>query len=297
MFSGNCGSLTSIDCVLRNAVNHRVKTFTNFVIGQSYFVRLYGGDSKGSISVINPPANDEITGAVALAPSPANLKPLQSYYTHAASKKMGWLCSANSPTLSYDVWFYFIAEAANHTVSITADNNLWDEQAVGYNIEIEAFRGFAADSASLRAKIIACGTNSLSLTSLVAGDTVYLRAANRWVADNSSIFSIKVSNAQSIDEPGGALLLNTINSYQDSISTQGATASLPGNSCGSAIEFADDDVWLKFYAGANAKRIVAGKETNDIKLQLFSGTPGNLTALQCSNNIMLLPATLTSGAL
>jgi len=28
---------------------------------------------------------------------------------------------------------------------------------------------------------------------------------------------------------------------------------------------------------------------------LFSGTPGNLTALQCSNNIMVLPASLTNG--
>ncbi len=298
LYSGGCGSLTSIACFSQGAVLHKGQTITNLIAGQTYFIRQYGNFEKNNISIVNAPANDEMAGAIKLSPAPANVQSMPSYYSHGASKKFGRLCNTSSNQMHHDVWFYFIAEAASHSVSISNANTFWPEEISGYFYTIEAFRGYAADSLSLRPKFISCANNNtpLSLTGLTAGDTVYLRVANASAAGNSSIFSVKITSAQNMNEPTGALLLSTINTYQYSVSTAGATQSLPAAGC-LIPDFPDDDIWFKFSAAADIKRIVAGVESSDVTMQLFSGTPGNLTALQCSNNIMVLTPSLVSGNL
>lgn len=295
VYSGTCGALTSLDCIQQGTAKHKAQTFTNLVPGQTYFIRQYGNVYNNKLTIIEQPLNDEMAGAIKLSPAPANVQTLPSYYLHGASKQFGKICSSGNYTIHHDVWFYFIAEAASHSISTSASNSFWEEQLPGYTYRIETFRGFAADSTSLVAKAMMCGAGSLALNGLTAGDTVYVRIANTSAAGNTSIFNIKIGSTQNIDEPGDALVLNETDNYQYLLNTTGATQSLPASGCVIA-DFPDDDIWLKFTASATAKRIIAGFETRDISLQLFSGTPGNLTSILCSNNIMVLPAGLSNGA-
>ena len=296
IYSGSCGSLTSMACIQQGSPFslHKARTFTDLVPGQTYYIRQYGNVANNKITIIKPPVNDEMSGAIKLSPAAANVQTLPSYYLHGASKKFGKICSGGNYAVNHDVWFYFIATEASHTVSTNDNNTYWDKDQGIYNYRLETFRGYAADSTALIPKAINCGQGSVTVNGLAAGDTVYVRIANLAAAGTTTIFSVKVSSTQNIDEPTGALVLNTLNSYQYAVNTAGATQSLPATGC-TLPDFPDDDIWFKFTASAVNKRIVAGYETSDITLQLFSGTAGNLTALQCSNNIMLLPANLING--
>lgn len=294
LFSGSCGSLTSIGCVQQGtALAHKAQNFSNLVAGNTYYIRQYGNVINNTITVITPPANDDITGAIQLYPSPSAVQNMPSYSSHASSKRFGRMCTSNSATMDHDTWFYFVAEAASHTVTTTNGNSFWDEESTAIS-RLEAFRGFAADSLSLAAKLITCANTSLALNGLAIGDTVYIRVGS-FGAGLTNIFTIKVSNALSMDEPAGAALLSKRNVYEYKVNTSGATQSIPA-SC-SITDFPDDDIWFKFNAASDVKRIVAGNETQNITLQLFSGTPGNLTPVLCSSNIMVLPSILTNGNL
>jgi hypothetical protein len=294
VYTGSCGGLTSVACIQQGTAAHKAQTLTNLVPGQTYFIRQYGNVTTNRFTIVEKPVNDEMAGAIKISLSPVTVQSSQSYYLHGASKRFGRICSNANYTIHHDVWFYFIASEASHAISTSAFNSFWEEQLAGYTYRIETFRGYAFDSTALAAKAISCGAGSLNVNGLTAGDTVYVRIANTSAAGNTSIFSIKVNNSQNIDEPAGALVMDEINDYQYLLNTTGATQSLPASGCIMA-DFPDDDIWLKFTASATAKRIIAGYESRDITLQLFAGTPGNLTALQCSNNIMVLPAGLTNG--
>lgn len=294
VFSGSCGSLTSIACVQQEeGLAHTSKNLSNLAPGNTYYIRQYGNVTSNTITVITPPANDDITGAVRLYPSPAAIQTLPSYFNYAAAKRFGRMCTNNTATMDHDVWFYFVAEATSHTFSTTNSNSFWPQESSDI-YRVEAFRGFALDSLSLAAKLISCANNSIVFNGLAIGDTVYIRVGS-FAAGLTNVFSVKVSSPLSIDEPAGAALLSKRNVYEYRINTTGATQSMPAN-CNIA-DFPDDDVWLKFTAADDVKRIVAGDETQNITLQLFSGTPGNLVPVLCSNNIVVLPSTLTNGNL
>lgn len=292
VFSGSCGALTSISCYdhassLTLAKSH---TYSNFVPGNTYYIRQFGGVRNNNLRIMSGPANDDITGAVQIRPLAASLN-VTSYHNFGASRRFGKICAASSVQMDHDVWFYFVASTASHTVTTSAYNTWWDEQTVA-SYRIEAFRGFAPDSLTLASKFVSCATNSITLNGLTAGDTIYLRVASMGI-NSTNIFSIKINSTLSIDEPAGAALLSKKDVFELAATTAGATQSMPA-SC-SINDFPDDDIWFRFVAAADIKRIVAVNETTDITMQLFSGTPGNLTAIKCSNNIMLLPGNLVNG--
>ncbi len=292
IYSGTCVSLNSITCVTQ-IMQHQVITLNNLIAGQTYFIRQFGLYKQNRISIVNPPANDKITGAIALKAFPANINSLNSYTTIGATVDFGKICSSSSQPF-HDVWFYFIATASAQTISIGNYDKYWNTTVASLLYKLETFHGFANDSLSLAAKLISCGGNSLSLTGLTVGDTVYIRLFDFSNASVTTIFSINITNSQSIDDPAGALQLNANNTLEYQINTSGATQTLPSSGC-IINDYPDDDVWFKFTAGANAKRVIAGFETKDITLQLFSGTPGSLTAVKCSNNILILPTNIING--
>lgn len=294
VFSGTCASLNSILCFTQSANTHEARTLTNLTAGQTYYVRHSGSSFINSVTVIAPPSNDNISGAIKLTATPSGVQTLPSYSLHGASKQFNKICTSGTTVPYHDVWFYFIASATSHTISINSNNTFWDEQNTGLTYRIEAFDGYAPDSTMLASKLISCAANTLSLSGLTVNDTVYVRVYNTSAAGLTSIFGINVSNNQNIDDATNAMLLNLTNDYQFAINTTGATQSLPASGC-LINDYPDDDVWFKFTASANTKRIIAGYETNDITLQLFSGSPASLNAVKCSNNIMVLPNNLTNG--
>jgi hypothetical protein len=295
VYAGNCSALTSMICFSQGTNEfHKALTLSNLSPSQTYYIRQYGDKYKTSLSVVNPPTNDLISGAIQLKPSPSSVQKLPSYSLHGAGKSFGRICTNFSVVISHDVWFYFIVQNTSHNVSITSFNSFWEEQNTGITYRMEAFKGYAADSLGLSIKKIPCTATPFALTGLTVGDTIYLRVYNVSPLGTTTIFSIDVNNTQNIDEPIGALTLDAINDYQYQLSTTGATQTLPPANC-KAVEFSDDDIWLKFTHSNTSKRIIAGYESKDIVLELFSGTPGSLTSLFCSNNIMLLPTNLSIG--
>lgn len=295
VYSGSCAALTSISCFSHSITEkHKAITLTNLVPNQTYYIRQYGDKYTTTLSVVNPPDNDLISGAIKLIPVPANVKKIPSYSLHGASKSFGRICTNLTGVPQHDVWFYFIAENTTHNVSISSFNSIWDEENTGITYRMEAFKGYAADSAKLAAKKLPCTATPFALTGFTVGDTIYLRVYNTSLIGSTTIFSIDVSSNQNLDEPIGALELIANNDYQYQLTTTGATQTLSPANCKTA-EFSDDDIWLKFTHTLASKRVIAGFETKDIVLELFSGTPSNLTSLFCSNNIMLLPTNLTIG--
>jgi hypothetical protein len=292
LFSGDCGSLTSIACYDHSSSLTIAKpyTYSNFVPGNTYYIRQFGSVRNNGIKILRGPANDDITGAAEIRPVPAAINPI-SYHNFGASRRFGKVCTNSSVQMDHDVWFYFVAQNASHTVTTNANNSFWDEQTI-ISYRIEAFRGFAPDSLTLASKLISCNTNSMTINGLTAGDTVYLRVASLG-PNSTNIFSIRLNNSLSIDEPANAALLSRKDVFELSVTTAGATQSMPP---GCVInDFPDDDIWFRFAAAADIKRIVAINESIDITMQLFSGTPGNLTPVKCSNNIMVLPDNLVNG--
>jgi hypothetical protein len=295
VYSGNCTVLNSISCFSHSITElHKAITLTGLIPNQNYYIRQYGNKFVTSLSVVNPPLNDLISGAIQLTPTPSSVQKFPSYSLHGASKSFGRICTNLSGVPQHDVWFYFIAQNSTHNVSISSFNSFWNEQNTGITYRMEAFKGYAADSLGLSIKKLPCTSTPFILNGLTTGDTIYLRVYNTSPLGTTTIFSIKVNNNQSIDEPLGALKLDEINDYQYQLSTSGATQTLPPANC-KTIEYSDDDVWLKFTHTTTSKRIIAGYEDKDIVLELFSGTPGSLTSLFCSNNIMVLPNNLSVG--
>jgi hypothetical protein len=294
VFEGSCTTLNPIICFEQGTPMHKAQPLSGLTPGQTYYIRQYGNIKYNTISVVNPPVNDNISGAIKLTPAPTGIQVTQSYYLHGASKTFGKICTSSSNAVYHDVWFYFIANASSHTVTANFSNYFWDEPMTGYSYRLEAFSGYAEDSATLVTKLINCAANTLAVGGLTAGDTVYVRVSNTSQENNTSIFSLTVTSPQSINEPAGALTLVKTDSYQYSLTTAGATQSLPAMGC-SVADFPDDDIWLKFTAAADARRVIAGFEDKDVTIQLFSGAPGNLTHVMCSNNIMVLPDNLVTG--
>jgi hypothetical protein len=295
IYSGNCTALNSLSCISQGTNEfHKALTLSNLIPSQIYYIRQYGDKYKTSLSIVNPPVNDLISDAIQLKPSPGSVQKFPSYSLHGAGKSFGRICTNLSGVPQHDVWFYFIAQNTSHNVSIGTFNSFWDEQNTGITYRMEAFKGYAADSLNLSIKKLPCTSTPFALTGLIVGDTIYLRVYSTSALGTTTIFSINVNNNQNIDEPIGALTLDANNQFQYQLSTTGATQTLPPANC-KTVEFSDDDIWLKFTHATTSKRIIAGYEDKDIILELFSGTPGSLTSLFCSNNIMVLPTNLSVG--
>jgi hypothetical protein len=112
-------------------------------------------------------------------------------------------------------------------------------------------------------------------------------------ADALSIFGTWYTDGEDSDDADGAAELSYTDDWSYYFNTAGATQSLPDADCLMA-DNADDDIWFKFTASGDSARLVVGYHTADLALELFSGTPGNLTSLACSDNVLVLPA-LTNG--
>ncbi|MBK9420395.1 MAG: T9SS type A sorting domain-containing protein [Flavobacteriales bacterium] len=161
-------------------------------------------------------------------------------------------------------------------------------------MRIEAYLGYSSDSLGLDASVLGCAATTLPLAGLVVGDTVYFRVySTAQGINNVCAFLVNVRSGDN-DEAGGAQIMEYSTDYTVTFNTAGATQSLPGADC-TVDDFADDDIWFTFIATGQRARIVASNESADLALELFSGTPGNLISIACSENILELPTDLTMG--
>ena len=65
-------------------------------------------------------------------------------------------------------------------------------------------------------------------------------------------------------------------------STYGATESMPSGSCATSTTYAND-VWYYFHAGAGTVTITATNTVGDVVMEVFSGSCGSLTSVDCQD--------------
>ena len=292
LFSGNCGALTSVLC---HSGTDR-SWFTGLVPGTQYYFRVQYINSFLLVPMLlDAPVNDEIAGAITL-PATATTFATEAHqaWTHGATSSYQEMCGP-SMNPDDDVWFRFIATQATHTIHAVSTNLQFREVPLtASDMRIEAYRGYSPDSLGLDSTVLGCAATTLALTGLIVGETVYFRVYTSASGINKvSAFLANVRSGNN-DEATGAQVINYSTDYTLIFNTAGATQSLPGVDC-TVDDFADDDIWFKFIASGQRARIVAGQETADLALELFSGAPGNLLSIACSENILELPTNLTTG--
>jgi trimeric autotransporter adhesin len=170
IFSGTCGSLTSLACGTLSA------TANSFTIGTTYFVRIsnIGSNPSGvgtadfNICVTHPqppPSNDDCSGAVTLTSGAGCSNTAATLISATASTGIPAGCA--SPGTLYDVWFKFVATGTIQNATISS---------VGGNInnpEVQIFSGSCGTLTSL-----ACGNLSAVTSGLTIGNTYYVRVSN-----------------------------------------------------------------------------------------------------------------------
>jgi hypothetical protein len=289
LFSGTCGNLTSLSCV----TNFRNR-FTGLTPGATYFVR-FAQSTFAFVDYVPHLAqvpNDEITDALVAPFGSSSTGPLHNGSSYGATLSYPQFCSQADP--DDDTWYRFTATATSHTVHALQRNTLFTEPVIfGGQMSVEVYDTLSTIADTLEAHMISCGTAPRSLAGLQIGHEYWYRVYTGGSAPYAqAMFSTWVQD-QSNDEAVGAVALNHGDAYSHYFTTSGATQSLPGADC-STDDTADDDIWFRFTATNQPARIVAGHGTADLTLELFSGAPGNLTSMACSDNILVLPA-LTSG--
>jgi hypothetical protein len=293
LLSGTCGALTSIAC-LPDLTFTRGR-FGGLAVGTEYHIRLSSAATTNFRPLLfDQNVNDNIAGAVD-APVGGSVfaEPLFEQVNYPATQSLGPLCNSGAHP-DEDTWFHFVATATTHTIIAHQQSLHYNEpDIIGPYLHIEAFDTLSADSTTLAANVVGCADSPLALSGLIVGHDYWYRTYTVNVGPAQiCAFTTGVSTGNN-DEANGAMSLTYGTAYSATFNTTGATQSMPGADC-SVDDVADDDIWFKFVATTSPARIVVGYHTTDVALELFSGTPGNLTSIACSDNILVLP-TLTAG--
>ena len=266
VFSGTCGSLTSIFCAPSNGPLPRV---TGLTPGQTYYLRVvmitpvYCNTETCflNLAIVSDPLNDECAGALELplSASAAIVAPGTEISTLGATQSQPGCAIAGAA--NDDVWYRFTATAATHFFPT--------QRLSGDPIIVQGFSGTCGNLAS-----VFC--NSDVATDLTVGQQYYLRAYS--ASTDTSVSSrglIGVFEAATNDACGGATPITVTQSGEASaavaISNLNATASVVP--CWSN----DRDVWLSFTSPSTSVSVVGDQLGQD--MILFSGPCGSLTCI------------------
>ena len=166
VFSGTCGTLTSLLC--SDPVSATVSSLT---VGSTYFIRIYsyfsGASNTGTFTLcITTPlpagANDNCSGAIE-APVNSDMSCTNTITgtTSSATQSTGIPTCVGSPT--DDVWYKFTATATSHIISVT-ENSLYDSV-------FQVFSGSCVSPVSLL-----CSDNATStVNGLTIGNLYFIR--------------------------------------------------------------------------------------------------------------------------
>lgn len=288
LLSGVCGALTSVNCQTDMA-NVRVR-YTGLTVGAEYHIRLSTLSTlRYRPMLFDQLVNDAITGAVDV-PVGGSIyaQPVFEAVNYAATQSCALLCGpAANP--DDDTWFRFTATATSHTITARQRNLHFTEPTIIGGFHIEVYDTLSTECDTLDAHVVGCGDSPVVANGLTPGHAYWYRVYSSNVGiEQTCAFTTAVSSGDN-NEAAGAFALTYGTDYTALFNTAGATQSQPGADC-VVSDVADDDIWFSFIATAAPARLVVGYHTADVTLELFSGTPGNLTSIACDGNILILPA-------
>ncbi|MEO6612541.1 MAG: T9SS type A sorting domain-containing protein [Chitinophagaceae bacterium] len=271
LFSGTCGTLTSVACGTSSLVA------TGLTVGATYYVRIY--TDPNTISASNTfnicvthtlPANDNCAGAISLTSLTACVNTAGTLNLATAS---GGVAGCFGAGTYYDVWFSFVAQATTETVTISS---------LGANItnpQIQLYGGTCAGLTNLTT----CGTTTITNVALTIGTTYYVRVANLNAdpsgAGTAASFNICVTHiGLANDLCQGAITITSGTSCSPTAGTLvGATYTAGLTDCGGFGSVVD--AWYSFVAQSPIPAITITGSTTRIEVEIFSGTCGALTCL------------------
>jgi len=172
LFSGSCGSLTSLGC---GTTSLNATGLTN---GNTYYIRVYsfgtgsiGGNASGSafsitVNASYNPSNDECINAI-LIPTAVSCYNAQGTLTGATASSGVPIgsCTGNPDD---DVWYKFVATKSNPTITLSSIANSITTTGSGSGLQL--LSGSCGSLSSVN-----CGTTSIATASLTIGSTYYIR--------------------------------------------------------------------------------------------------------------------------
>jgi hypothetical protein len=296
LYSGTCASLTSLQCS-----DPSTMVATGLTVGTTYYIRVYyyysGGPSDGTFTICvthcpSAPANDNCSGAVSLTVNSGSTCTSTTAGTLNCATSSGVGVGSCFGNPDDDVWYSFVATGATHNFTLTT--------ASGFDAYMQLFSGTCGSLTSIQCS----DPDAFTYSSLTAGTTYYLRVYS-YSAGNptNGSFTICVNNpcptgAPANDNCSGAVSL-TVNSGGTCAFTTAGTlncATSSGVGVGSCFGNPDDDVWYSFVAtGSTHDFTLTTASGFDAYMQLFSGTCGSLTSIQCSDPNSFTNSALTAG--
>ena len=206
VYSGNCGSLTSI-ANFAGTTAGTAAILSGLVVGQTYYYRVYHNGStlpttkEFETCVENYILNNDCLGAVEITPSAAG-EPCGGVRgrTSGATQSMPG-CTGNAED---DVWYKFQAKSTTHFVEADGD--------ASFNAVLQIFKGDCNTLSSVQCinnNSTAGGVESIKLTNLTIGDWYYARVYD-FGATNSltPYFNICVTTPPKNDNCENAIEVN-----------------------------------------------------------------------------------------
>jgi trimeric autotransporter adhesin len=261
VFSGACGSLTSLACGSTTA------TATGLTLNNTYYVRVsnVGTDPSGSgtanfdICVTHaqlPPANDDCSAATALAIGSGTSGTVWA----ASDSGVPTVCSG---TADDDVWYTFSPTASSATVTLSG---------VGSNLSTSGamLQVFSGSCGSLTS--IACGSSGITALGLTPGSTYYVRVYSTGSGSiggttAGSVFTITVTGPAAITTTNvGSGRMNEV--FKQTILSGSGALSYPWE----VTYGSDDKLWITESRGYKVYRMDPNTGAKTTVLDLSSGS-------------------------
>ncbi len=281
LFSGSCGTLSSLAC------GNASIAATGLSIGTSYYVRVYsdpnfsGASGTFDICITDPaPANDLCGAAVVLTSDTVCNNVSGSLYgsSFTATTITAPDCATGAIR---DVWYRFVAQTTNPTITLSS---------LGVNFTNPGMQLLSNNCGGTFTTFF-CGTTSIAADFLVPGTTYFIRVYTTTVPAPDTYsgwaFDLCVTDRVAAIPPNNEcinainlLISATCSNIQGTVA--GATASgIAIAPCTGPVAY---DVWYKFTAVSASSTITlgsAGSNFNTPRMQLFSGSCGSLSSMAC----------------
>ena len=228
------------------------------------------------------PANDECWTAVTLTSSTScvNTAGTNVNATYNPSSLPNPGCGASD---KFDVWYTFVAQASTQTITVSSAPS---------QVRLQLLSGTCGSFTS-----IACGNTSITATTLVTGNTYYIRVYTQ--NPNTGSFNICVTHTPPTnDNCAGATSLTSNTTCINTAGTLNLATANVATPLGCFAAGTYYDVWYSFVAAHTTETITIsslGANISSPRIQLYSGTCAGLTNLSACGTTSITQAGLTIG--
>jgi hypothetical protein len=302
VYSGSCGSLSSVFCINGFAFGNGFRIIDGLTAGNTYFIRFWSTsastDASFDFCVQDAPAapvNDECVAAIAITTQPfgttcaASVAANTGGATHSLPDASCGVSESND-----DIWYSFTANSQSIILrfSNAIQTTTGSSAVLGYAL----YNGSCPSSTTTVSCDPGFGFNSgfRIIDGLIIGNTYYLKlfssGANNYMSFNFCVQDVPSppANNECTDainittQPYGVTCAASV-----SATTNGATHSLPDASCG--VNESNDDIWYSFTANSQSvilrfsnAILTASGSSGVLGYALYNGTcPSSSATVSC----------------